>query len=61
MTRTFGDRIFAIGFLLTFAALLFRHDLFPQKNPHGHWFWTGILGAVLTLTGLALKYSSKRS
>jgi len=60
MTRTIGDRLFALGFLLQSAALLFKEDLFPETHRHGHWFWIGVGGSVLALTGLSLRWLSRR-
>lgn len=60
MTRKFADRLFAIGFLLQSAALLLKNDLFPETHRHGHWFWTGVVGAALALTGLLIRWLSRR-
>lgn len=56
----FGDRLFAIGFLLSSAALLFKDDLFPETHRHGHWFWIGITGAALQMIGLLLRWLSSK-
>lgn len=60
MTRTIGDRLFALGFVLQSAALLLKDDLFPETHRHGHWFWIGVVGAALVFTGLLLRYLSCR-
>jgi hypothetical protein len=60
MTRTIGDRLFAIGFLLQSAALLLKDDLFPETHRHGHWFWIGVIGAALALTGLTIRWLTRR-
>lgn len=60
MTRTIGNRLFALGFLLQSAALLFKDDLFPETHRHGHWYWIGIVGGVIAITGLLLRWLSRK-
>lgn len=60
MTRTIGDRLFALGFLLQTAALLLKDELFPETHRHGHWFWIGVVGAALTFTGLLIRWLTRR-
>jgi hypothetical protein len=60
MTRKFGDRLFALGFMLSSAALLFKDDLFPETHRHGHWFWIGVTGGVFSITGLLIRWLSRK-
>ena len=50
-TRDAWNSLSAFGCLLGAAAVIFRHDLFPESARYGHWFWIGIVGFVLYVTG----------
>ena len=59
-TKIVGNRLSVFGFLLLVAALLFRHDLFPESTKYGHWFWTSIVGFVLYATGKLINRIGQR-
>lgn len=50
-TKNSWNKLAALGYLMLSAALVFRHDIFPQSTRYGYWFCISIAGFVVYVTG----------
>ena len=58
-TTPYKDRLIGIGCMLMSSNLLFHKDLFPEHRRYGHWFWIGVVGAVMSTTGFGIGWWSR--